>query len=94
MGFGGGSRSLSREDRSSGIEILDREHPSIVTLDLGLPPAAGDTTEGFRALGEMLQADPMLKIMVITGQDEQRNALDAIGQGAYDFFCSRSTWRH
>ncbi|MBN1569556.1 MAG: PEP-CTERM-box response regulator transcription factor [Acidobacteria bacterium] len=75
------------EDRLSGLEVLKRERPSIITLDLGLPPSAGDTTEGFLALGEMLQSDPLLKVMVITGQDEQQNALDAIGQGAYDFFC-------
>lgn len=75
------------EDRASGLELVRREQPSVVTLDLGLPPSAGDTTEGFRALIEMLQADPTLKIMVITGQDDQQNALDAIGQGAYDFFC-------
>jgi two-component system NtrC family response regulator len=75
------------EDRPSGLEILKREHPSVVTLDLGLPPSPGDATEGFLALGEMLQADPTLKVMVITGQDEQENALNAIGQGAYDFFC-------
>lgn len=75
------------EDRASALEVLDREKPAVVTLDLGLPPSAGDTTEGFRALGEMLQADPMLKVMIITGQDDQQNALDAIARGAYDFFC-------
>jgi two-component system, NtrC family, response regulator len=75
------------EDRVSGLELLKREHPPVVTLDLGLPPSPGDSTEGFLALGEMLQVDPLLKIMVITGQDEQKNALDAIRQGAYDFFC-------
>jgi two-component system, NtrC family, response regulator len=74
------------EDRISGLAILKQEHPSIVTLDLGLPPSSGDATEGFLALGEMLQIDPLLKIMVITGQDEQKNAIFAIGQGAFDFF--------
>jgi two-component system, NtrC family, response regulator len=75
------------EDRLSGLEILRNENPSVVTLDLGLPPSPGDATEGFLALDEMLQANSGLKIMVITGQDEQQNALNAIGQGAYDFFC-------
>lgn len=75
------------EDRLSGLDIVRREHPEVATLDLGLPPSPGDTTEGFLALNEMLQIDPTLKIMVITGQHEQQNALDAIGQGAYDFFC-------
>ncbi len=75
------------EDRPSALEILKNEHPPVVTLDLGLPPSPGDTSEGFRALDEMLQVDPLLKILVITGQDEQENALNAISQGAYDFFC-------
>jgi two-component system NtrC family response regulator len=75
------------EDRPSALEILKRERPPAVTLDLGLPPSPGDATEGFLALGEMLQVDPLLKVLVITGQDEQENALNAISQGAYDFFC-------
>ncbi len=75
------------EDRPSALAILKRERPPAVTLDLGLPPSPGDATEGFLALGEMLQVDPLLKVLVITGQDEQENALSAIGQGAYDFFC-------
>jgi two-component system NtrC family response regulator len=75
------------EDRSGAMEILRRECPQVATLDLGLPPSAGDTTEGFRALDEMLQLDPLLKVMVITGQDDKENALQAIGHGAFDFFC-------
>jgi two-component system NtrC family response regulator len=75
------------EDRASALEILKRELPPVVTLDLGLPPSPGDTVEGFRALGEMLQIDPLAKIIVITGQGERSNALAAIGEGAYDFFC-------
>jgi two-component system, NtrC family, response regulator len=75
------------EDRISALEILRKEQPAVATLDLGLPPSPGDTTEGFLALSEMLQLDSMLKVMVITGQDEKENALNAIGQGAYDFFC-------
>lgn len=75
------------EDRASGLELARKEHPPVVTLDLGLPPSSGDTTEGFLALTELLQADPLLKVMIVSGQDEQKNALEAIRQGAYDFFC-------
>ena len=75
------------EDRPSALEIVKRERPPAVALDLGLPPSPGDATEGFLALGEMLQVDPLLKVLIITGQDEQEHALNAIGQGAYDFFC-------
>lgn len=78
---------LTAEDRPSSLEVLKRERPVAATLDLGLPPRPGEATEGLLALDEMLQADPALKVMIITGQDEQSNALQAIGRGAYDFFC-------
>ena len=58
-----------------------------MTLDLGLPPHPGGTEEGFLALAEMLEMAPHLKAIVITGQGEKENALKAIGQGGYDFFC-------
>lgn len=75
------------EDRRTALELQERERPAVVTLDLGLPPSPGDTREGFRVLSELLNRDPCLKVIVITGQDERRNGADAIGQGAFDFFC-------
>ncbi|HYK87919.1 MAG TPA: PEP-CTERM-box response regulator transcription factor [Acidobacteriota bacterium] len=73
-------------DRASSMDVLAREMPTVVMLDLGLPPATGDSREGLLALDEMLKSDPQLKIIVITGQSEKNNALAAIAQGAYDFF--------
>lgn len=78
---------LLADDRPSALELLKQEQPCAVTLDLGLPPAAGDTREGFLAPADMLQTDPLLKVIVVTGQDEKENGMEAIGQGAYDFFC-------
>ncbi len=69
------------EDRKSALNIVRKEKPFVVTLDLGLPPSPGDTSEGFLALSEMLQCDPYLKVIVITGQDERENAMEAISQG-------------
>ena len=78
---------LQAEDRPGAVDLMKKHRPGIGTLDLGLPPSPGNTEEGFRALGELLEVDPLLKVVVITGQDEKQNALEAIGQGAYDFFC-------
>jgi two-component system NtrC family response regulator len=78
---------LSARDRDSAVDILRGERPCIATLDLGLPPSPDDTREGLRALHDMLELDPHLKVVVITGQDERENAMAAVGQGAYDFFC-------
>src|SRR5262245_3138432 len=76
---------LMAEDRNSALDVVKKEKPGVVTLDLGLPPSPGDTREGFLALSEMLQFDPLLKVLVITGQGEKENGMEAIGQGAYDF---------
>jgi two-component system NtrC family response regulator len=74
-------------DRPNALEILRSERPAVVTLDLGLPPHPEGVEEGFLALGEMLELNPLTKVIIITGQGEKDNALKAIGQGAYDFFC-------
>ena len=74
------------ENRPRAIHIFKQERPSVVTLDLGLPPRAGKVKEGFLALAEMLELDPLSKVIIITGRDEKEHALAAIGGGAYDFF--------
>lgn len=73
------------EDRSSALEIFKKERPTVVTLDLGLPPRPRDAEEGFFALAEILEHDSLTKVIIITGRDEKEYALEAIGQGAYDF---------
>ncbi len=74
------------EDRQSALEVMQKDKPRAVTLDLGLPPSPGDTCEGLLTLDSMLQLDPLLKVLVVTGQDEKENGIEAIGYGAYDFF--------
>ena len=77
---------LLAEDRPSALELLKRDKPGVVTLDLGLPPSPGDTREGFLALSDLLQVDPLLKVLVVTGQGQKENGMEAIGLGAFDFF--------
>jgi len=73
------------EDRPTALRIFKKERPPVVTLDLGLPPKPGDVEEGFLALAEMLEYDPLSKVIIITGRDEKEHALEGIGSGAYDF---------
>ena len=75
------------EDRKTALEIFKRERPAVVTLDLGLPPRPREVEEGFLTLGEILELDALIKVIVITGRAEKEHALKAIGQGAYDFLC-------
>ena len=72
-------------DRPQALALLRKEQPALVTLDLGLPPHPGQVTEGMAALAEMVESDPLLKIIIITGQAEKEHALQAVDQGAYDF---------
>jgi len=74
------------EDREAALDIARREEPELVTLDLGLPPAADDTSEGMLALEQLIEADPSAKVVVVTGQDGKEHALKAVESGAYDFF--------
>jgi two-component system NtrC family response regulator len=72
-------------DRGSAMEIVGKEQPPVVTLDLGLPPRPAHVEEGFAALSEMLSADSFIKVIIITGRGEKEHALKAVGEGAYDF---------
>ncbi len=73
-------------DGQEGLEVFRRERPLVVTLDLGLPPYPTEVTEGMALLGEILNEDPLTKVIVITGQGEKEHALKAVAEGAYDFF--------
>jgi two-component system NtrC family response regulator len=77
---------VTASDRESALAAYRRHRPAVVTMDLGLPPDADGTSEGFRLLGQLLEQDADLKIIVLTGQNDRANALRAVAQGAYDFF--------
>ncbi|MBN8507427.1 MAG: PEP-CTERM-box response regulator transcription factor [Burkholderiales bacterium] len=72
-------------DRESALVQQRRHQPPVVTMDLGLPPDADSVTEGFALLEQILSADPDAKVIVLTGQNDQANALRAVALGAYDF---------
>lgn len=78
--------SVTASDRESALVQFRRHQPAVVTMDLGLPPDPDSVSEGFRLLEQMLDIDPNVKVIVLTGQNDQANALRAISLGAYDFF--------
>ncbi len=78
---------ITAGDRPEAIECFRRERPLTTLLDLGLPPQPNEPDEGIAALGEILSIDPAAKIIVISGQGEKKNALEAVAAGAYDFLC-------
>jgi two-component system NtrC family response regulator len=57
----------------------------VVTLDLGLPPYPDTPQQGFKLLEEISSFAPYTKVIVITGNAEEENAVQAIALGASDF---------
>lgn len=87
-----GYRVIEAEHRQAALVLL-RTTPEIavVILDLGLPPHAHAITEGIATLKAM-QAELMpVKVIVLTGQDQEAAALAAIREGAFDFLAKPAT---
>lgn len=77
--------STTADDVASAVLQFRRHNPAVVTMDLGLPPDRDSVSEGFKCLEKLLELDPSAKVIVLTGQNDQENALRAIRMGAYDF---------
>jgi len=75
------------ENRSQAIQLLrGMDIPlQLALIDLGLPPTPHRPTEGFRLITEFLAHSPDIKIIVLSGQDEDSNARHARTLGATDF---------
>jgi len=77
---------MEADHQAAAMAIL-RADPTIriVLLDFGLPPHAHDMTEGIATL-KAIQAEIMTaKVIVLTGQERNAAALEAIREGAFDF---------
>ncbi|MGD8875944.1 MAG: PEP-CTERM-box response regulator transcription factor [Gammaproteobacteria bacterium] len=77
---------LIASDRKNAIAEVQQHQPPVVTLDLGLPPDADGTSEGFALLEDILLTAPHTKIIVVTGNNEREHATRSVAMGAYDFF--------
>src|SRR5690242_7566613 len=73
------------DDRASAVARL-REGlaPDLALIDLGLPPVAHLPNEGFKLIGDLLAHSPDVRILVLTGQNEESNARRARALGAVD----------
>ncbi len=83
---------LQAGDRATTLACLAMPPaPGVVLLDLGLPPAPSNMREGLAILNECLRTAPATKVIVLTGQDENAAALEAIRRGAFDFLVKPTT---
>ncbi len=60
--------------------------PHLVMLDLSLTGRPGETEEGFELLRSLIEGDPAVKVIMITGSDDRERAVRAIDLGAFDYY--------
>ena len=73
-------------DRTQALDAIRAYEPAVVTLDLGLPPNPDGVTEGFATLRDILAMKPDTKVIVASGHGARESALQAIADGAWDFY--------
>lgn len=76
---------LQASTQDEAIALLRRHEPPVVLQDLGLPPDPEGVKEGFETLRAILTLAPQTKVIVVTGNADQDNAVRAVRSGAYDF---------
>jgi two-component system nitrogen regulation response regulator GlnG len=75
-----------RETRADAMALLKSGEfrPALALIDLGLPPLTDAPTEGFKLVGDLLAWSPAIRILVLSGQNEESNARRARALGASD----------
>ena len=75
-----------RETRTEAMALLKSGefHPQLALIDLGLPPLPHLPTEGFKLLGDLLTWSQSIRILVLSGQNEDSNARRARALGAIE----------
>ncbi|HEX4985613.1 MAG TPA: sigma-54 dependent transcriptional regulator [Burkholderiales bacterium] len=74
----------SRSQVKSLLRQLDAP-PELALVDLGLPPTPHRPDEGFQLINDLLAHSPSIKILVLSGQNDEANARYARTLGAAEF---------
>ncbi|HEU5459364.1 MAG TPA: sigma-54 dependent transcriptional regulator [Pyrinomonadaceae bacterium] len=77
---------LQASSRDEACTLINNEEIEVVVSDLHLPPNVNDIAEGLALIDVARAQDPPLQVVVITGSDSKRAALEAVKRGAYGFF--------
>ncbi|MCD6228582.1 MAG: PEP-CTERM-box response regulator transcription factor [Candidatus Omnitrophica bacterium] len=72
--------------KEQALTLLHQEKPLLVALDVNLDSSNLWDKEGINILDEIKAADPLIKVIMITGNDAKDIALEAIRKGAFDYY--------
>jgi DNA-binding NtrC family response regulator len=79
-------RVLEAASRPQALALLEKNNVDVVLCDLRLPPNESDITEGLAILESVRAFNPLLPVIVITGDEDRETALKVVQRGAYDLF--------
>jgi DNA-binding NtrC family response regulator len=71
----------SASDAQTGLDLIHRTHPQIVLLDLVMPGV-----QGMEVLQKIVEFDPGIDVILMTGYYSTESAVEAIQKGAADYF--------
>jgi DNA-binding NtrC family response regulator len=77
---------LEAGSRREALALLDQHAIDVVLSDLRLPPNDSDISEGLAILESVRSHNPLLPVIVITGDEDRETALQVVQRGAYDLF--------
>lgn len=76
---------LEAEGVDDALIQAERNEPLVILQDIALTSREG-AAEGIQLIEKYLTINPFCKVIMVTGHGEHKNALKAVGMGAYDFF--------
>ena len=87
---------VSAMTRGEALQLLEQHEPKPVAalVDLGLPPLPHRPDEGFALISELLARVPDIRIVVLSGQNDDANARHARVLGAADFVAKPADPQH
>ena len=77
---------FTASDENEALTTFDRERAAVVTLDLSLNPGNPGDLSGLRLLERILAQEPATRVIVVTGNNDQTAALQAVRLGAFDYY--------
>jgi Response regulator containing CheY-like receiver, AAA-type ATPase, and DNA-binding domains len=80
---------LQAVDGEEGLEVILREHPDLILLDIMMPKMDGLT------MLKMLRADAWgakAKVILLTNSSDNEKVAEAMAQGTYDYLV-KSDWK-
>jgi two-component system response regulator AtoC len=77
---------LQAASRDEARALINANDIDVVVGDLHLPPHVDDISEGLALIDAARAQDHPPQVVVITGSDSKRAALEAVKRGAYGFF--------